>query len=115
VNLGGILPSLSWDEHGLMLTQGPAGVFLFPPNATDARRIIELAPAEAVTAAQMLPGGEHVLMTVLKQTPLRPGSATGEVVVQSLTSGARTPVVDSGSDARYVPSGHIVYAANGAL
>jgi serine/threonine-protein kinase len=114
-NMGGILGSLSWNEYGLIQTLGAGGVFLFPPGATDSSRIVELAPGEAASSAQMLPGGKHVLMTLLTLTPLRPGSATGQVLVQSLESGSRTPVVPNGSDARYVPSGHIVYAANGAL
>jgi serine/threonine-protein kinase len=114
-NQGGILGSTSWDEHGLMVTQGAGGVYLFPPGSTDARRIVELSRGEAVTSAEMLPGGEHILMTMLAITQARPGSASGQVVVQTLQTGSRTTVIESGSDARYVPSGHIVYAANGAL
>ena len=115
VDLRGILGSVSWTTHGLMLTQGAGGVFLIPPDATDARRIIELAPGEAVSAAQMLPGGDHVLMTLLSQNSARPGAATAQVVVQALTSGTRTQIATNGSDARYLPTGHIVYAASGAL
>ncbi|MGH9384447.1 MAG: protein kinase domain-containing protein, partial [Vicinamibacterales bacterium] len=115
VDLGGILGSLSWDERGLLVTQGISGVFLIPPGATDARRLIELAASEAVSAAQMLPDGDHVLMTLLEHPPVRPGSATARIVVQSASSGSRIPIVDRGSDGRYLPSGHIVYVANGAL
>jgi serine/threonine-protein kinase len=115
VDMGGILGSLSWDEYGLMVTQGASGVYLFPPDSTDGRRIIELAAGEAVSSAEMLPGGEHVLMTILSLSPGRPGSATGQVVVHALQNGSRTTVIESGSDARYLPSGHIVYAAGGAL
>jgi len=114
-DMGGILGSLSWDESGLMVTQGASGVYLFPPDSADGRRIIELAEGEAASSAEMLPGGEHVLMTLLSLSPGRPGSATGQVVVQALQTGSRTTVIESGSDARYVPSGHIVYAAGGAL
>ena len=114
-DVGGILGSLSWDEHGLMVTQGTSGVYLFPPDSADGRRIIELAEGEAASSAEMLPGGEYVLMTLLSLSPGRPGSATGQVVVYALQTGSRTTVIESGSDARYVPSGHIVYAAGGAL
>jgi serine/threonine-protein kinase len=113
--MGGVLGSLSWNEHGLLVTLGANGVFLFPPDSTDGRRIVETLAGEAVSSAQMLPGGQHVLMTLLSLSPQRPGSATGQVVVHALQSGTRTQVIDSGSDARYVRSGHIVYAANGAL
>jgi len=115
VDVGGILGSLSWDAYGLLMTRGTAGVFLFPPDATDARRIIEPRPGEAVSTAQMLPGGESILMTLLSQTPGRPGAATAQVVVQSLKTGARTQIAPNGSEARYLPIGQIVYASNGAL
>jgi hypothetical protein len=35
------------------------------------------------------------------------------IVVQSLTSGERKTVVEVGSDARYSPTGHLVYAVGG--
>jgi hypothetical protein len=38
-----------------------------------------------------------------------------QVVVQSLSSGGRTVVVQGGSDARYVPTGHLVYALRDAV
>ncbi len=40
---------------------------------------------------------------------------TAHVVVQSLRSGERTVVWQGGSDARYVPTGHLVYAVGDAL
>ena len=38
-----------------------------------------------------------------------------QVVVQSLKSGERKTLVNGGTDARYVPTGHIVYAVGGTL
>src|SRR5262249_23021652 len=38
-----------------------------------------------------------------------------QIVVQSLTSGERKVVVRGGSDGRYVPSGHIIYAVAGTV
>jgi serine/threonine-protein kinase len=37
------------------------------------------------------------------------------IVVQSLKSGERKTVIDGGSDARYLPTGHIVYALGGVV
>ena len=37
------------------------------------------------------------------------------MVVQSLKSGERKTLVDGGSDGRYLPTGHVVYAVGGAL
>ena len=38
-----------------------------------------------------------------------------QVVVQSLTSGERKTLIEGGSDARYVPTGHLVYALGGSV
>ena len=35
--------------------------------------------------------------------------------MQSLTSGERKTLLEGGSDARYLPTGHIVYAVGGSL
>jgi DNA-binding beta-propeller fold protein YncE len=37
------------------------------------------------------------------------------IVVQSIRSGERTTVLEGGSDARYLPTGHLVYAVGGTL
>jgi serine/threonine-protein kinase len=67
----------------------------------------------------MLPGGRHVLFTLgLGETGS--GSSSGgwndaEIVVQSLDTGERKVVLRGGRDARYVPTGHLVYARGGVL
>ena len=38
-----------------------------------------------------------------------------QIVVQSLKTGARKILIDGGSNARYLPTGHIVYAIGGVL
>ncbi len=37
----------------------------------------------------------------------------GQIVVQSLETGVRKTIIEGGNDARYVPTGHIVYASGG--
>jgi hypothetical protein len=66
---------------------------------------------ESAHGPQMLPGGDAVLFTL----------ATGEawddarIVVQSLASGRRKVLFEGGRDARYVFTGHLVYAREGTL
>jgi serine/threonine protein kinase len=54
---------------------------------------------------QMLPDGKTILFT----NALDPNGVNTQIVVQSLKSGERKVVLNSGSDARYLPTGHIVY------
>jgi Tol biopolymer transport system component len=62
---------------------------------------------------QVLPGNQTVLFTVT-HTPLPTWNDT-EIVAQSLTTGQQRVVVQSGADARYVASGHLLYMQRGTL
>ena len=61
---------------------------------------------------QMLPGGRAVLFT-LQKTLWRWDDA--QIVVRSLVTGEQKVLLDDGADARYVPSGHLVFVRRGTL
>ena len=67
---------------------------------------------ELARQPQILPGGEAVLFTV--STGLGTWDQ-GKVVIQSLVTGERQVLVEGGTDARYVHTGHVVYAHGGTL
>ncbi len=58
----------------------------------------------------MLPNGRGVLFTIAGEKP-----DAARIAVLDLTTGQRKTLIDSGSDARYVSSGHLVYVAAGTL
>jgi hypothetical protein len=60
-----------------------------------------------------LPGGEWLLFTLLAAS--HDSWDEAQIVAQSLRSGERVVLIDRGRDARYVPSGHLVYGLNGVL
>jgi len=60
---------------------------------------------------EMLPGGRAVLFTI---TAVTGGIDAAQVAVLDLTTLKYQPLL-GGSDAHYVPSGHLVYTAGGAL
>jgi hypothetical protein len=60
----------------------------------------------------MLPDGRAVLYTVGNE---QANFADGEIVVMSLATGETHVALDRGVDARYVPSGHLVYVRDGTL
>ena len=60
---------------------------------------------------ELLPDGDTVLFTV--GTVGEWGEA--EIVAQSLTSGARTAILKGGTNPRYLSSGHLAYAHDGAI
>jgi serine/threonine-protein kinase len=64
------------------------------------------------TLPHMLPGRRQVLFTVTR-TPFE--WADAQIVVRSLDTGEQKVLVEDGADARYVPSGHIVFIRQGVL
>ncbi len=61
---------------------------------------------------EILPGGRGVLFTV---TAVSGGPDAAQIAVLDLDTGAQTVVLRGGSHAHYVSTGHLVYAAGGAL
>jgi serine/threonine-protein kinase len=61
---------------------------------------------------QVLPGGQAVLFTIL---PTTGGIENAQVAVLDLRTGTQKVVVRGGGRARYVTSGHLVYAVSGGL
>ena len=59
----------------------------------------------------VLPGGKAVLFNVAGG----PNWDQWPIVIQSLETGERRVVVDAGTHARYIPTGHLVYARAGTL
>jgi serine/threonine-protein kinase len=115
---------LSWGADGIVYVQ----FSLTPPAATIVRvspdggmpeRLVALKPGELATDPQMLPGQNAVLFTYAVGDGLTvPDLAfwdKARIVVQSLSTGRRTVVVNGGSAGRYLPTGHLVYAVGTTL
>ena len=99
----------SWTHDNTILFGQSAGIKRVSANGGAAELIIAAAEGEQMYGPQLLPDGRSVLFSVTKgQGPSRWDEA--QVVVQSLSSGERTIVVQGGRDARYLSTGHLVYA-----
>ena len=61
----------------------------------------------------ILPGGRAVLFTIT--TGPAANAETTQIAVLDLETGDQTVLVSGGSDARYSPTGHIVYGVDGTL
>jgi serine/threonine-protein kinase len=103
---------VSWGQDGILFGQEGRRIMRVSPNGGTPQEIVRAKDGEEAQGAQMLPDGRHVLFTVATGTsPDRWNS--GHIVVESLASGERATVLEGGSDARYVPTGHLVYAVGG--
>ena len=113
---GGTRPmGVSWEADGTILFGDAAGIMRMSANGGTPELVIPAAEGEILDGPQLLPDGDSVLFTV--------GNSTGgfttqwtdaQIVAESLTSGVRT-VLLPGADARYVSTGHLVYALDDGL
>ena len=105
---------ISWGVDEILFGQGGGGIMRVSPNGGTPERIVAVKADEVAHGPQMLPGGETVLFTLATGTSDdRWDKAT--IVAQSLKSSERTTLVAGGSDGRYLPTGHLVYALSGTL
>ena len=75
--------------------------------------LVSLDEGERAASPQMLPGGEWVLFTIRSAGVSDWNQA--RVVVHSLATGQRRVLMDGARDARYVSTGHLVYARGATL
>jgi hypothetical protein len=63
----------------------------------------------------LLPDGDTILFTAAAAANVPGRWEKARVVIQSLTTGEQRVLVSGGSAARYVGTGHLVYALGGVL
>ena len=105
---------LSWSGEDLLAALPSLGIFrVKAAGGGSPEQIVALQADEHVASPQLLPEGDTVLFT-LANGPTGDWSSA-RVVIQSLESNQRDVVVPSGSDGRYLASGHIIYFSSGIL
>ena len=102
----------SWDSEDTILFAFPTSAILQVSAAGGTPETLTTIDSDqgetAHTSPQLLPDGDTLLFTA--------NSPEGrKVVVQSLETGERKIVLEGAADARYVPTGHLVYAQAGTL
>ena len=106
---------LSWGPDGILVgTTAKGGIFRVAPEGGTPERIIAVNDNEIVHGPQMLPDGRTVLFSIAQDVgDDRWDRAT--IVAQSRDGGKRRVLVEGGSDARYLPTGHLLYAVGGTM
>jgi len=105
---------MSWGKDGIVFGQGNKGIMRVSPNGGKPDLLASVKGDEQAHGPQILPGGQTVLFTLATGAGA-PAWDKAQIVVQSLRSGERKTLIEGGSDARYVPTGHVVYALGGTL
>ena len=105
---------ISWETNETILYGQPDGIWQVSENGGTPVRLISTEEGEQAYGPQLLPGGEWVLFTLTSATGLDRWDEA-DIVIESPSSGERRVLLPGGRDARYVATGHLVYAFEDAL
>jgi serine/threonine-protein kinase len=104
---------LAWDEDGRLYFGNEAGGISRVAGYGVPKSVTTLGDGEMSHGLPWpLPGGRALLYTVRKRVGSRGGD---EIVAQKLSTGERKVVLRDAVDARYVPTGHLVFMRRGRL
>ncbi|OFW21476.1 MAG: hypothetical protein A3H97_16070 [Acidobacteria bacterium RIFCSPLOWO2_02_FULL_65_29] len=105
---------ISWVGDVIVLGQGSGGIVRVPASGGKAEVLVTVKDGERAHGPQLLPGGEGVLFTLATGTA-EDNWDKARILVHQLRSGDQKTILEGGSDARYLPTGHIVYALSGVV
>jgi len=103
-----------WDRNTILVGQGGKGILGVPASGGKPEQLVSVKAGELAYGPELLPDGQTVLFTLAHGTG-QENWDKAQVVAQSLKTGERHVIIDGGSDARYLPTGHLVYAQGGVL
>lgn len=109
--------SLAWDESGILFPVTGTGILRISPDGEEPEVLVPLSLSDGFPhGPQLLPGRDTILFTLATDTGISTDRwDTARIVVHSLKTGKRETIIEPGTDARYVPTGHIVYALGGTI
>jgi serine/threonine-protein kinase len=103
---------ISWDASGILFGRGEGGILRVSSSGGKPELLVRVQPGELAAHPRMLPGEQEVLFTLTRNAN---DWDKASVVAQTLKSGARKTLIEGGSDAHYLPTGHLVYTLSGLL
>ena len=104
--------SASWlGDNTILVGHGPRGIFRVSGNGGTLEQVVTVEAGQRAHGPQLLPDGRTILFTLARTASWD----EAEIVVQSLDSGARQTLITGGTDGRYLPTGHLVYALRNTL
>jgi serine/threonine-protein kinase len=106
----GVPSGASWQRDGSILYGQTTGIYRVKPGGMP-DLIIPAADGEGFYGPELLPDGDAVLFSATRNGNWH----ESQIVVQSLSSGRRTVVVERAGDAHYVAGGYLTYVSGNDL
>jgi eukaryotic-like serine/threonine-protein kinase len=106
---------VTWQGNEILFEQ-PKSIMHVAASGGKPEPLVKVNPGDIAHGPQLLPGGNAVLFTLTTGKVMDNGLWTkARIVVQVLEPPAQKIVLTDASDARYLPTGHLVYAAGGVM
>jgi len=102
---------MSWSGDTILFGLIGKGIMRVPASGGVPETLVPLAASLYGYGPQMLPGNRAVLFTLSDSASWD----NARIVVQPLDGGPRKTLVERANDARFVPTGHLVYVHSGVL
>jgi serine/threonine-protein kinase len=109
---------LSWPSPDSLIFVTAEGIVRIPANGGASEVLVKRTGDESLESPQLLPDGKQVLFIRLPQPPSAGNLAkwdTAEIMIQSIGGNDRTVVWKGGSHARFLSSGHLLYAQGNTI
>jgi serine/threonine-protein kinase len=105
---------MSWNGTSIFFAQDGGGILRVSETGGTPETVVRVKNNELAHGPQLLPDQRSILFTLMRGAdPDRWDKA--QIVVQQLGSSTPKTIINGGADARYLPTGHIVYALGGVL
>ena len=105
---------MSWDGDTIFFGQSGKGIMRVSANGGKPEVVASVKTGEFAQGPQLLPDGQTMLFTLAAGGNFDRWDKA-RIVAESLKSHERKTVIDGGSDARYLLTGHLVYALGGVV
>ena len=103
---------VSWEGDTIVFARGAQEIVAIPQTGGTPEVWVKAGPEERVSSPQLLPGGNRLMFSTARSGA---GWEKADIVVLSRETGERTVVIRGGTGARYVNTGHLVYAVGPTL
>ena len=109
------LPSgLTWSSDGIVFANTD-GIYRIAPEGGQPELLIKMPGGETAFGPRLLPDGRTLLFTAADASGGAERWDAGQIILQTVGGSERRTIINGGTDARYVSSGHIIFARGGIV